>query len=199
MCEHHHLSNNCRQLSTIGAQLIPVVSNPEFAMRGGGWVSRPPPPDNGKKRPVQLEKIAAQLSTIGAQLIPVVSNPKFSMAIFGRKGPAQLKIIAAQLEHNWLSLFWTPNPKWWGAGVGIRTSKMSIQLPSKRCAFPPYDSHSFLLTPISSSSSTNLSTSPGLIFEEVNIQTLSPKSKIPLSLGLLPIYPPLATKSPSLD
>jgi len=67
---------------------------------GRGLSFKTPPPDNGKKRPVQLEKIAAQLSTIGAQLIPVVSNPKFSMAIFGRKGPAQLKIIAAQLEHN---------------------------------------------------------------------------------------------------
>ena len=76
---------------------------------------------------------------------------------------------------------------------------MSIQLPNKRCSYPPYDPLSFLLTPISSSSLTTLSASTGLIFEEVNVPIFSPKSKNLFSPGLLPIYPPAATKLPLLD
>jgi len=76
---------------------------------------------------------------------------------------------------------------------------MSIQLPDKRCSFPPYDPHSFLLTPISSSSLTNLSASLGLIIGEFKILIFSSKSMISLCPGLLPIYPHAATKLPSLD
>jgi len=46
------------QLSTIGAQLILVVSNPKFAIREAEFREPPPPPWKLKKGAGKIEKIA---------------------------------------------------------------------------------------------------------------------------------------------
>jgi len=102
----------------ITEQLIPVVFNPKFAMGEGGRV-----PGNWKKGPApNCSIIEHNWSKVDARS----SEPKIrngvragvfpAPTIFGGKGPTQLKTIATQMEHNLLSLLWTPNSKWEGAG-----------------------------------------------------------------------------------
>jgi len=87
----------------IGAQSIPVVSNPKFAM-GGGASSEKHPPGYWQKGAGKIKKIAAQLRTIGTQLILLfrIQNSQWGGGELSSENnpPWKLKKWAGTVENN---------------------------------------------------------------------------------------------------